>query len=275
MSTTHDLDDVRQIAKSLRISALEMIQASRASHIGSCYSAADLLACLYWRCMNVRPEDPGWSQRDRMLMSKGHAAAILYAALAHRGYFSVEELADYCRDGSRLTGHVTTGVPGVELSTGSLGHALCVGCGLALAAKRDLAAWRTFVILSDGELDEGSNWEALLFASQYELDNLVAIIDHNKIQSFGRISDVLELSPLADKLRSFRWNVREIDGHDLSQIIEAIENAPYAVGVPTVIIANTVKGRGVDFMEDRLDWHYRSPSSEQFSSAIGQIRGDK
>ncbi len=275
MSRPHDLDDVRQIAKKLRVSALEMVHVARASHIGSCFSAADLLACLYWRCMNVRPEDPGWSQRDRMLMSKGHAAAILYAALAHRGYFSVEELTDYCKDGSRLTGHVTTGVPGVELSTGSLGHALSVACGLAIAAKRDMAGWRTFVMLSDGELDEGSNWEAFLFARQHKLDNLVVIIDHNKLQGFGRVSDVLELGPLSDKLRSFRWSVREIDGHNPTQITEAIDNAPYAVGVPTVVLAHTIKGKGVDFMEDSLEWHYRSPSSEQISDALGQIRGDK
>jgi transketolase len=267
LATQHEL---AEIARRIRVSAVQMVHASRAAHLGSCLSCADLITVLYWHTLRLRPDDPVWEGRDRFLMSKGHAAAILYSALAIRGYFPKEELAQYCTDGSRLTGHVTTGVPGVDFSTGSLGHALPVGCGLALAAKYDKADWRTFVLLSDGELDEGSNWEALLFAPHHKLDKLTAIIDFNKIQSFGRVSDVLDLQPLAHKLRAFRWNVIEIDGHDIGQVLTALDE-PVQPGIPTAIIANTVKGKGVSFMEDELAWHYRSPTTEQLEDAIKQI----
>jgi transketolase len=232
---------------------------------------ADILACLYWNSLRIDPTCPGWRHRDRFVLSKGHGASILYAALAERGFFPVEELETYCELHSRLTGHVTAGVPGVELSTGSLGHGLPVGCGMALAAKRDRSASRVVVLLSDGELDEGSNWEAILFAPQYELDNLLVIVDYNRIQSFGRVKDVLDLDPLSDKFRAFRWAVREIDGHDMEQLIEGLTATPFEPGKPGVLIAHTRKGKGVSFMEDNLAWHYQSPSSEQAMLALREL----
>ena len=232
---------------------------------------ADLLAGLYWDAMHIDPANPSLPERDRFILSKGHGAAIVYAALAERGFFPVSELDSYCQTGSRLTGHITSGVPGVELSSGALGHGLPVGCGLALAAKREGHASRTFVLASDGEMDEGSNWEAILFAPQHELDNLTLVIDYNRIQSFGRTKDVLDLDPLADKFRAFRWAVREIDGHNMDEIITALAALPFQHGSPSVIIAHTVKGKGVSFMEDTLAWHYKSPTDDQLRLALAEL----
>ena len=255
----------------IRAQAVRMVHRARASHLGSCLSMADILACLYWRVLRIDPANPKWPERDRLIVSKGHAAAILYATLAERGFFPTEELEFYSQAGSRLTGHVTSGVPGVELSSGSLGHGLPVGCGMALAAKRGGLPFRTFVLLSDGELDEGSNWESFLFAPQHALDNLTAIVDYNKIQSFGRTRDILDLEPLADKLRAFRWAVREIDGHDYGQLAAAFDALPFEKGKPSIVIAHTVKGKGVSFMEDLLSWHYSSPNDQQLQQALAEI----
>lgn len=274
MAAPHATETVRELerfARVLRAHAVRMVHQSRASHLGSCLSMADILACLYGSVLQVRPDEPEWPDRDRFILSKGHGAAILYAALAERGFFPTQELDGYCQLGSRLTGHVTSGVPGVDLSSGSLGHGLPVACGLALAAKRDQRPFRTFVVLSDGELDEGSNWESFLFAPQHQLDNLTAIIDYNKIQSFGRVEDILELEPLADKLRAFRWAVREIDGHNIDQLLQITGNLPLQAGKPTAIIAHTVKGKGVSFMENTLAWHYSSPSVEQLQQALNEL----
>jgi transketolase len=265
------LDDLRLRGQALRAHAVKMVHRARASHLGSCLSMADILACLYWRVLRVDPANPDWPGRDRLILSKGHAAAILYATLAERGYFPVAELETYCEMGSRLTGHVTSGVPGVELSSGSLGHGLPVGCGMALAAKREGLPFRTFVLLSDGELDEGSNWESFLFAPQHELDNLIVVVDYNKIQSFGRTRDILDLEPLVDKFRAFRWAVREIDGHDYRQLVTAFDSLPFEAGRPSVIVAHTIKGKGVSFMEDLLAWHYSSPNDQQLQQALAEI----
>jgi len=261
------------IANKLRVNTLRMIHRARASHIGSCFSAAEILACLYWDTLLINPMLPNDPSRDRFVLSKGHAAAILYSALSERGFFPVEDLESYCQDGTTLTGHVNNSVPGVEVSTGSLGHGLPVGCGLALAAKRDGSAWRTFVLVSDGELDEGSNWEAILFAPFHKLSNLVLIIDYNKIQSFGSVSEVLELNPLADKLRAFHWNVTELDGHDIPALRVALNVISAESDIPTAILAHTVKGKGVSFMEESLLWHYKSPSNEQFLAALKELEG--
>lgn len=268
------LDDLRRQGQVLRAHAVRMVHRARASHLGSCLSMADLLACLYWRVLKIDPNAPGWPDRDRLIVSKGHAAAVLYAALAERGFFPLQELKTYCENGSRLTGHVTSGVPGVELSSGSLGHGLPVGCGIALVAKREGLPFRTFVLLSDGELDEGSNWESFLFAPQHGLDNLVAMVDYNKIQSFGRTREILDLEPLSQKFRAFRWAVREVDGHDYRALTETFDAVPFEAGKPSVIIAHTVKGKGVSFMEDRLAWHYSSPSEEQLQQALAEIGAD-
>lgn len=248
-----------------------MVAKAKASHIGSVLSMADILAVLYSEVLRLQPSDPGWPDRDRLILSKGHACAGLYAALALRGFFPVEELETYGRDGSRFMTHVSHKVPGVEFSTGSLGHGLAFGCGKALGARRGRKAWRVFVMLSDGELDEGSSWEAILFAPQHRLDNLVAIVDYNQIQSLGSVPEVLELAPLADKLRAFRWAVREVDGHDHAQIRSALSTVPWEAGHPSCLIARTVKGKGVSFMEGQLPWHYRSPDAARLEQALREI----
>lgn len=261
-----------EFARAIRAHALRMVYRSHASHIGTCLSVADLLAVLYACVLRVDPQNPQWEERDRFIMSKGHAAAITYAALAERGFFPLQWLNSYCEDGSKLGGHVTRyGMPGVELSTGSLGHGLPVGCGMALAGKRDAKSYRVFVLISDGELDEGSNWEAALFAAHHRLDNLLVIVDYNKIQSFGTVEEVLDLQPLAEKWRAFRWAVREIDGHDYAQIEDALVSAPFASGRPGVIIAHTVKGKGVSFAEDTYVWHSNTVSDEIFARALAEL----
>ncbi len=246
-----------------------MTHASNTSHIGSCLSVADIVAVLYGAILRINPENPEWPDRDRFILSKGHAAAAVYAVLAEADFFPVSWLDRFCRNGQPLAGHVTAnGVPGVEVSTGSLGHGLPIGCGMALAAKRESHDWRVFVLLSDGECDEGSVWEAALFAPHHGLDNLVVIVDYNKIQSFGRVEDVLGLEPFADKWRDFNWAVSEIDGHDVGALEQAFNAVPRHTGRPTVVIAHTIKGKGVSFMENDLVWHYKAPNREQLRAAL-------
>lgn len=264
----------RTLAGQIRTNAVSMVARAKAAHIGGALSMADLLAVLYTDILRVRPDDPGWAGRDRFLLSKGHSCTALYAALAVKGFFPLEELETYGVDGTRLMAHVSHKLPGVEFSTGSLGHALPFGCGKALAARRKGETWRVFVLLSDGELDEGSNWEAILFAPQHRLDNLVALVDYNRIQSLGSVAEVLELDPLADKFRAFRWAVREVDGHDHEAIREALATVPWEPGRPSVLIARTVKGKGVDYMENNLQWHYSSPKPDQLASALRQLAPD-
>lgn len=260
------------LARQIRISALQMVARAKASHIGGALSMADLLAVLYGGVLNVRPGEPDWEGRDRFILSKGHSCVGLYATLALSGFFPEEDLESYAGDGSQLMAHVSHEVRGVEFSTGSLGHGLPFGCGKALAGKCKGTPWRTFVMLSDGEMDEGSNWEALLFAPQHGLDNLVAIIDYNKIQSLGSVEEVLDLHPLAEKLRAFRWAVEEIDGHDHEQIRKALSAVPWVPGRPSCLIAHTIKGKGVDFMENHLRWHYSSPKPDELERALEQLR---
>lgn len=264
-----------ELAGRIRRAVLRMSHRAKTSHIGSSYSMADLLAVLYGGVLRVRPQEPDWPDRDRFILSKGHAAAGVYAVLAARGFFPTAWLDRYGDDGTPLAGHILhTGVPGVEVSTGSLGHGLPIACGMALAAKRDCRPYRVFALLSDGECDEGAVWEAALFAPQHRLDNLVALIDYNKIQSFGRVAEVLDLEPLADKWHAFRWVVREIDGHDHDAVHDALEGVPFEAGKPSAVIAHTVKGRGVSFMEDKLLWHYKSPDADQLARALGELGAD-
>jgi len=261
-----------ELAAAIRAHAVRMVANARASHVGGALSMADILAVLYsGNLLRHRPSQPDWADRDRFVLSKGHSCTALYATLALRGFFAVSELDTYGSDGSRLMAHVSHKVPGVEFSTGSLGHGLPFALGKALAAKRSRQTWRTFALLSDGELDEGSNWEAILLAPQHHLDNLTAIIDFNRIQSLGNVSDIAELQPLADKFRAFRWAVREVDGHDHAALREALAAVPWEPGRPSCLIAHTTKGRGVDFMQDQLAWHYKSPDAAQLAEALRQL----
>lgn len=264
--------DLADFARAIRLHTLRMICAAKSSHAGSCLSMADLLAVLYGRVLRVDAARPDWPARDRFILSKGHAAAALYAALAEKGFFPMGWLSTFYQNGSPLAGHIThSTVPGVEVSTGSLGHGLPLACGMALAGKRDERPFRVFALLSDGECDEGSTWEAMLFSGHHALDNLVAIVDYNKIQSIGRVDEVLDLEPFADKWSACRWAVREIDGHDLSAIEQALSAVPFSPGKPSCLIAHTVKGKGVSYMEDKLLWHYRSPSEEELRQACREL----
>jgi transketolase len=260
-----------ELAQNVRRTALQMVHQANASHIGGALSMTDLLAVLYTEILKVDHAAPKWADRDRFILSKGHSVASLYATLAWQGFFPLEQLQNYGKDNSLFMTHVSHKIPGVDFSTGSLGHGLPFGLGRALAAQRKKLAWRTFVMLSDGELDEGSNWEAILLAPHLHLDNLIAIVDYNKIQSLGSVADVLPLDSLADKFKAFHWAVREIDGHDHAQIRAALSSVPWEPSKPSCLIAHTVKGKGVDFMENQLRWHYSSPNAEQLQNALSQI----
>lgn len=266
--------DLEHFARQMRLRVLDLCHQKRTSHLGGSFSVADVLAVLYGGgVLDVRPETAGSPDRDRLYYSKGHACAALYAALELRGFFEPGALLrDFTADGTYFTSHVNHKLPGVELSTGSLGHALGVACGVALAGVRRKRPHTVFAILSDGELDEGSNWEAILFAAHNRLDNLVAIIDYNKIQSFGSVSEVMELEPLADKFRAFNWDVTEVDGHALPELREALRGAKSRrAGRPKCLIAHTVKGKGVGFMENSLAWHYKSPSAQDVEAARKEL----
>ncbi len=267
-------EQYRKLAKKIRISLLKMISESKASHVGTGLSMADVLAVLYCDVLRVDPSRPDWPERDRFVLSKGHGCAAVYAVLAECGFFPKEWLDTYYRDGGRLAGHMThKGVPGVEVSTGSLGHGLSIACGMALVGKRENLPYRIFTLLSDGECDEGSTWEAVLFAGHHKLDNLVAIVDYNKIQSLGRVENVLDLEPFVQKWKAFRWSVREIDGHNHADIKKALSNLPMEKDKPNCVIAHTVKGKGVSFMEDLLLWHYRTPNKEDLKRAMEELDG--
>jgi transketolase len=268
-----DNRELSQLATRIRLHAVRMTHRAKSSHVGSSLSMAELLAVLYGSgILRLAPQTIDDPDRDRLILSKGHGCAGLYAVLAECGYFPPAWLESFYVDGARLAGHATSdGIPGVEVSTGSLGHGLPIACGLALAGKRDGRPYRVFTILSDGECDEGSTWEAALFAPHHRLDNLVAIVDYNKIQSLGHVNQVLDLEPLGAKWAAARWAVREIDGHDLDQIQQALSQVPFEPGKPSCLIAHTVKGKGVSFMEDKLLWHYRSPQGEEYESAIREL----
>lgn len=265
-------DELRALARKLRSHSLRMISQAKTSHVGSCLSVADILAVLYGSELRIDPKQPAWPDRDRLIMSKGHAAAILYAAVAEAGFMPTERLSEYTRNGGQLYGHATHwGVPGIEMSSGSLGHGLPVGTGMALTAKRDGQPWRVFVVMSDGECDEGSNWEAMLFAGHHKLDNLVIVIDYNKIQSLDFVDKTIGLEPLAEKLSAFGWAVREVDGHDVSAIRRTLESLPFQPGRPNAVIAHTIKGKGVSWMEGKVLWHYRPPAEDELAKALAEV----
>ncbi|PKN47294.1 MAG: transketolase [Deltaproteobacteria bacterium HGW-Deltaproteobacteria-17] len=264
--------DTRDMALAIRRHAVQMTHLGKSSHVGSVLSLADILAVLYGRVMAVDPADPRWADRDRFILSKGHAGAGVYAALAERGFLPREQLRTHYQNGSKLSGHVShKGVPGVEFSTGSLGHGLSVGTGMALAAKRAERGNRVYVLLSDGECDEGSNWEAIMFAAHHKLDNLVVAVDYNKIQSLDLVSNTLALEPFADKWRAFGWHVVEVDGHDHDALFAALDVPAGGRGQPSVVICHTTKGKGVSFMENQVLWHYRTPQGDEYHDARAEL----
>lgn len=250
-----------------------MSNRAKSGHVGSAYSAIDILVNLYFSHLRVDPKRPDWNERDRCILSKGHGCSALYVTLAHAGFFDPDMLKTYLKDGSTLPGHPSSMlVPGIEASTGSLGHGLSIGAGMALAGKRDNAAYRTVVIVSDGECDEGSVWEAALSAAHWKLGRLTCVVDYNKIQSFGRVEDIMALEPFADKWRAFGWHVQEVDGHDHAQLSDAFAETDADTERPSVVIAHTVKGKGVSFMENTVDWHYWPVSDAQLEQALHELR---
>lgn len=261
-----------EIAKEVRRISLLMAVNAHSSHSGGALSMADILTVLYSGVINVSPSNVNDSNRDRFLLSKGHCCASLYAILAIKGFLSKEELIEeYGKNGGIYFSHVSHKLNGVEMSSGSLGHGLSVACGIAKAGIANKKDYDTYVLVGDGELDEGSCWEAILFAGHHQLNHLCLIIDYNKIQSLGDVKDVCGLSPLSDKFRAFNWNVVEIDGHNYSQIETAFSTFKAEKNRPTVIIANTIKGKGVSYMENKLKWHYSTPNEEQMIIAMREL----
>lgn len=268
--------NIKDLALRIRRHAVQMTSRGKSSHIASVLSIADILAVLYGKVLRVKQNEPRWEQRDRFILSKGHAGAGVYAALAETGFFPKEWLLTHCGNGSKLCGHVShIDIPGVEFSTGSLGHGLPVAAGMAYAAKLDRRAHRIFTLLSDGECDEGSNWEAILFAGHHRLSNLIAIVDYNKIQSLDSVERTMNLEPFAQKWSDFGWKILETDGHDHAKLMKALDVRPADSDKPTCIVAHTTKGKGVSFMENSVLWHYRSPQNEEFESAMEELKENK
>ncbi len=265
------LDELKKVARNLRRSIVTMITEANSGHPGGSLSSVEILTSLYFRVLRYRPNEPKWIDRDRFVLSKAHACPVLYAALAEAGYFPHEELMTFRKINSRLQGHAHIKTPGVEMSGGSLGQGLSFGIGMALASRLDGRDSRTYVLLGDGECDEGQVWEAAMSAAHYKLDNLVAIVDRNGIQNDRRTDEVMNLEPLPDKWRAFGWHTLEIEGHDISQVIGALDEASKTKGKPTVIIAKTVKGKGVSFMEDNPGFHGKAPSKEELALALDEI----
>jgi transketolase len=248
-----------------------MIYEAGTGHTGGSLSNTDILTVLFYKIMRIDPGNPDWEDRDRYVQSKGHAVESYWAILADKGFFPKEELKTFSQYQSRLIGHPNNKVPGVEMNTGSLGHGLSISVGMALAAKMDRKNYRVYTLMGDGELAEGSVWEGAMAASQYKLDNLVAIIDRNGLQITGSTEQVMGLEPLADKWKVFGWEVIEIDGHNIGQLIQAFEAVPVALGKPTLIIAHTIKGKGVSFAENQVGWHHRVPTKEEYELAMSEF----
>ncbi|WP_086558550.1 transketolase [Streptomyces africanus] len=263
---------LRELAHSIRRSDLEMISRAGQGHIGGDYSAADIVTVLYFAVLDVRPEEPEWAERDRFVLSKGHAAGILYATLAHAGFFPEAELATFMEPLSPLNGHPNRRkVPGVETNTGPLGHGFPVAVGMAVAAKLDGSGRRTYVLTGDGELQEGSNWEAAMSASQQRLGRLTVIVDRNRFQQGAATEETSGLDPLDAKWASFGFDVRSVDGHDHEALYQALDQDRSADDRPLCLIADTIKGKGVSFIEDRVEWHHKVPTAEQTAAAFEEL----
>ncbi|HEV7693322.1 MAG TPA: transketolase [Hyphomonadaceae bacterium] len=263
---------LKKRAAIIRGRVIEMCHAASSAHLGSSLSCIDVLTAAYWHVLKIDPKAPADPLRDRFILSKGHAAMAIYATLAMRGYFPEEELHTYNQDNGRLAEHPPANLlPGVEAATGSLGHGLPIGIGMAVAGRIKNQVYRVYALLSDGENNEGSVWEAAMFASAQKLENLCVIVDYNKWQATARSNETLMLAPLADKWRAFGWDAHEIDGHDVGALAKAMSNIPNGSGKPVALIAHTVKGKGVSFMEDDNNWHYRAPTAEEVVKAKKEL----
>jgi len=269
----NDIKKLEEISRQIRIAIIKMVAEAKSGHPGGSLSVTDLLVGLYFSRLKHRPDEPQWPDRDRMVLSKGHACPALYACLSYSGYFPPEELMTLRKPGTRLQGHPsrTDGLPGIEVSTGSLGHGLSIGVGMALGLRKNKRQSRVYVVMGDGECDEGSVWEAAMSAGHYKLDNLCGIVDYNELQIDGDVEEVMGLAKLADKWRAFRWEVIEIDGHNTRDVVSAYDRAAKIKGKPTVIVAHTIKGKGVSFMEKAVGWHGKAPNKEQAEAALKEL----
>ena len=272
-STKATPEHVDELGRHLRRLVLKTIAGSSSGHPGGSLSATEILIALYFRVMSHDPANPGWQDRDRFVLSKGHCTPILYSVLSECGYFPTEELVTFRTINSRLQGHAHTMVPGVDASTGSLGQGLSIGLGMALAGRLGNKDYKTYVLLGDGECDEGQIWEAAMAAAHYKAGNLVAVIDRNRIQNDRFTSEAMEIEPLEDKWRAFGWNVVQVDGHDVGDLCGALNSASLNRDTPLVVIANTVKGKGVTFMENNPDFHGRAPNEQELSDALAELSG--
>lgn len=264
--------DYKNISKKVRQEALNCHYYSKTSHIGSGFSCVDILTVLYGGWLNVSPDKINDPNRDHFILSKGHAAATYYSTLAEYGFIPEQWLLTYCQFGSKLGGHVSHRVPGVEFSSGSLGHGLPVGVGMALGAKMARKNYRVVVLMSDGEMNSGANWEAIMMAAGQNLNNLLAIVDKNKLQAMGFTKNIIPLEELANKFETFGWEAKAIDGHNFESIKSTLDMFPFSDNKPSVIIADTVKGKGVSFMENLLEWHYKSPNEAEFKKAMEELK---
>lgn len=265
---------VRQLEKDaakVRLGIIEGVYSAKAGHPGGSLSCADVLTYLYTHRLNVDPANPDDPNRDRLVLSKGHAAPALYAALALRGFFPMDEMKTLRKIGSRLQGHPDIKTPGVDMSTGSLGQGISAACGMALSGKISCDPYKVYALLGDGEIEEGEVWEAAMFAAHYKLDNLVAIVDNNGLQIDGKISDVMSPYPIDDKFKAFGWHVINIDGHDFGEMEKAFNEAETVTQKPTVIVLRSLKGRGVSYMENEVDWHGKAPNDEEYNIAVAEL----
>jgi transketolase len=271
--TQMSIDELKRMAGRIRCDIIEMICTAGAGHPGGSLSATDIVTALYFRVMRINPTNPHWAERDRFVLSKGHACPVWYAALAERGYFDKAHLGTLRRLNSILQGHPDMKkTPGIDMTVGSLGQGICVGLGMALAGKLRKQDYHVWVVVGDGESQEGSVWEAAMAAPKWKLDNLTVILDRNHLQNDGSVEDEMPIEPFADKWRAFNWHVESIDGHNMEQVVAALEGARKRKGVPTAIVAETVKGKGVSFMENVAEWHGKAPCQTEADTALDEIR---
>ncbi len=261
----------RELATKVRAHCLRMTHRGMSGHLGSMFSMADLLSVLYSDILNVDPKKPDWPDRDRFILSKGHGGGAVYATLAEKGFIPMEWLNTYYLDDGKLSGHISHHVPGVEFSTGSLGHGLPVAVGMSIVARHDAKKHRIFCLMSDGDCNEGSTWEAIMLAAQHKLDNLIVIVDYNRVQALGKMEDVVEMEPFAQKVEDFGWAVRTIDGHNYEEIRDALSQLPLVEGKPSWVLARTTKCKGIPWMEDTVSCHYGSVSDEQLTAALKEL----